>query len=125
MTKKLQVGLIGCGRSGRHILRDLFTLGCDVAVVSPSERRRSNARDAGAVHIVETVADLPTVAGLIVATPTSTHAAVIESLLERNVPIFTEKPLTCDRESAFRLARKAPHRLFVMDKWRYHAGGGY
>lgn len=30
--------------------------------------------------------------------------------------------MTNDRESAFRLARQAPNRLFVMDKWRYHAG---
>lgn len=122
MTKKLQVGLIGCGRWGRHILRDLLSLGCDVTVVSGSEAGRQNARDAGATEIVEFVGHLPRVSGLVVATPTSTHAEVIESLLELNVPTFTEKPLTADRESAFRLAFQAPERLFVMDKWRYHAG---
>ena len=122
MTKTLQVGLIGCGRWGRHILRDLLSLGCDVTVVSSSEAGRQNARDGGATEIVEFVGDLPRVCGLVVATPTSTHAEVIEPLLELNVPIFTEKPLTADRESALRLARQAPERLFVMDKWRYHPG---
>ncbi|HEY3026604.1 MAG TPA: Gfo/Idh/MocA family oxidoreductase [Pyrinomonadaceae bacterium] len=122
MTKKLQVGLIGCGSWGRHILRDLLSLGCDVTVVSNSETGRQNARDGGATEIVESVGHLPLVSGVIVATPTSTHAEVIESLLELNVPIFTEKPLTADRESAFRLAGQAPDRLFVMDKWRYHPG---
>ncbi len=119
---KLQVGLIGCGRWGRHILRDLLSLDCDVTVVSSSESGRQNARDGGATEIVEHIGHLPQVSGLVVATPTSTHAEVIESLLEWNVPIFTEKPLTADRESALRLARLAPERLFVMDKWRYHAG---
>src|SRR5205814_1063916 len=122
MTKKLHIGLIGCGRWGRHILRDLLILGCDVTVVSGSEAGRQDARDGGATEIVASVEYLPPVSGLVVATPTSTHAEVIESLLELNVPIFTEKPMTADRESAFRLARQAPNRLFVMDKWRYHAG---
>lgn len=119
---KLQVGLVGCGRWGRHILRDLLSLGCEVAVVSTSEAGRRNASASGAAQIVDHIDRLPSVAGLVVATPTNTHAEVIESLLARNVPIFTEKPLTADRESALRLARLAPERLFVMDKWRYHAG---
>ena len=122
MTKKLSVGLIGCGRWGRLILRDLLSLGCDVTVVGSSEAGRQNARAGGATHIVENIGHLSQVAGFVVATPASTHAEVIESLLELNVPIFTEKPMTADRASALRLARKAPERLFVMDKWRYHAG---
>jgi predicted dehydrogenase len=122
MTKKLQVGLIGCGLWGRYILRDLLSLGCEVTVVSASDTGQRNAREGGALQTIGKIADLPNVAGLIVATPTSTHAAVIESLLERSVPIFTEKPMVTDRESALRLARRAPDHLFVMDKWRYHAG---
>jgi len=122
MTNKLSVGLIGCGRWGRHILRDLLSLGCDVIVVNRGEAGRQNAREGRATAIVECVAHLPQISGVVVATPTNTHAQVIESLLELNVPIFTEKPMTADRESALLLARKAPERLFVMDKWRYHAG---
>jgi predicted dehydrogenase len=122
MTKKLQVGLIGCGNWGRHILRDLLSLGCEVTVVCSSEAGRRNAHDGGATEIVEFIGNLPPVSGLVVATPTSTHAEVIESLLDLKVPIFTEKPLTADRESASRLACQAPERLFVMDKWRYHPG---
>jgi predicted dehydrogenase len=100
----------------------LLSLGCEVAVVSASEAGRQSASDGGATQIVDRINQLPEVAGLVVATPTSTHAEVIDSLLPRKVPIFTEKPMTCDRESALRLARLAPDRLFVMDKWRSHAG---
>jgi predicted dehydrogenase len=122
MTNKLSVGLIGCGRWGRHILRDLLSLGCDVTVVNRGEAGQRNARDGRATAIVECIGQLPHISGVVVATPTNTHAQVIESLLGLNVPIFTEKPMTADRESALLLARKAPERLFVMDKWRYHAG---
>ena len=117
-----RVGLVGCGRWGQHILRDLVSLGCEVIVVDSSQDSRRLALEAGAASVITTIADLSPVAGVVVATPTSTHAAVIEELQDRGVPIFSEKPLTADRASAARLAELAPARLFVMDKWRYHPG---
>jgi predicted dehydrogenase len=115
-----RVGLAGCGRWGRHILRDLVTLGCDIVVADPSEYGRRRALDGGAVSAVASPADLPDVAGVVVAAPTDRHVAVIDALLVRTIPIFCEKPLTDDRASAVRLAREAAGRVFVMDKWRYH-----
>ncbi|HYG96157.1 MAG TPA: Gfo/Idh/MocA family oxidoreductase [Solirubrobacterales bacterium] len=117
-----RVALAGCGRWGRHILRDLRDLGCDVPVVARSATSRERAREGGAAEIVETVSALEGVDGLVVATPTSSHAEVIEEALPLGVPIFVEKPLTADVASARRLAEAAPDRLFVMDKWRYHPG---
>src|SRR4051794_10816224 len=120
--KKLSVGLIGCGRWGRHILRDLLSLGCEVYVAETSAEGRAGARVGGATEIIGSARELPRVAGIVVATETIRHAAVIESLLDRQVPIFSEKPLSADCESAERLSRLAPGRLYVMDKWRYHPG---
>lgn len=122
MSKRLVVGLVGCGRWGRYILRDLLSLGCDVSVVCVSENSRRNAVEGGATMVVGTLDALPVVAGVVVASPTNTHAAVIEVLLKKDIPVFTEKPLTSDRASTVRLAQMAPERLFVMDKWRYHPG---
>jgi predicted dehydrogenase len=62
------------------------------------------------------------VQGVVVATPTSTHAAVVDEVLTLGVPVFCEKPLTNDPQSAWALAARASDRLFVMDKWRYHPG---
>ncbi len=117
-----RVGLAGCGRWGRHILRDLRSLGCEVPVVARSEASRQRAADGGATEIVAEMADLRGVEGVVVATPTSTHAEVVEEALELEVPVYVEKPLTADLDSARRLAAAAPERLFVMDKWRYHPG---
>jgi predicted dehydrogenase len=58
----------------------------------------------------------------VVATPTVTHAEMIEAVLPLGIPIFTEKPLSNDVAAARSLTAQAPERLFVMDKWRYHPG---
>jgi predicted dehydrogenase len=117
-----RVALVGCGRWGAHILRDLLALGCDVPVVARSDESRRRARALGAGDLVGSIAELPPVDGAVVATPTTTHAAVVDELLALGMPVYVEKPLTDDPASARRLADAAPDRLFVMHKWRYHAG---
>jgi predicted dehydrogenase len=114
------VGLVGCGNWGRHILRDLVSLGCRVSVVARSAESRARAVEGGAAEVVGTPDALGPVDGLVVATPTSTHADVLDKVLDRNVPVFVEKPMTDDPHRAAELARRAPGRLFVMDKWRHH-----
>ena len=120
MSGSARVGLVGCGSWGRYILRDLLSLGCSVSVVARSPESRARAE--GADTIAGSVAELPEVDGIAIATPTTTHATVIEQALERGVPVFVEKPLTNDPAAADRLAAAAGERLFVMDKWRYHPG---
>jgi predicted dehydrogenase len=117
-----RVALAGCGRWGRHILRDLIALGCEVPVVARSEASVGRAREGGATEIVADLASLGAVDGVVVATPTATHAEVVEEALGLGAPVFVEKPLTADVDSARRVAAIAPDRLFVMDKWRYHPG---
>jgi predicted dehydrogenase len=116
------VGLVGCGRWGMHILRDLCALGCDVPVVARSEQSVTRARDGGAGAIVADVSGLSSADGIVVATPTSTHAEVVEAALQHGVPVFVEKPLCADAARAAHLGELGGDRLFVMDKWRYHAG---
>jgi predicted dehydrogenase len=100
----------------------LRSLGCEVPVVARSEESGGRARAGGAEKVVESISGLGEVDGVVIATPTSSHAAVTEEALALGVPVFVEKPLTADAASARRLADAAPDRLFVMDKWRYHPG---
>ena len=114
---------MGCGRWGANILRDLRQLGASVDVVARSEASRRRAADGGADQVVDRIDALEAVDGAVVATPTSTHAEVVEELLSATAgPLFVEKPLTNDAGVARRLAQRASGRVFVMDKWRYHPG---
>lgn len=117
-----RVALVGCGRWGRHVLRDLVALGCETVVVARSETSIRTAVEGGAAAVVRSVGELPEVAGAVVVTPTTTHADVVDELLERDIPVYVEKPLTDDPQSAADLSARAPARLFVMHKWRYHPG---
>lgn len=116
----IRIGLVGCGRWGRHILRDLVALGAEVQVTCRSEATAAEALRAGAVTAGTAPPDLEASDAFVVATPTATHGAVLETLVGAQRPIFVEKPMTADVASARRLASAAPSTLFVMDKWRYH-----
>lgn len=117
------VALIGYGQWGRHVLRDLVSLGCAVTVVSRGGRATDEALAAGAFRVVASVDELGgAVGGLVVATPTTTHADVIEDALALGLPIYVEKPMTDDPMRAARIAEVAPEQVFVMHKWRYHPG---
>jgi len=57
----LRVGLVGCGRWGRLILRDLKALGCWVVVAARSPASIANAQAAGADAVVADIDELPPV----------------------------------------------------------------
>jgi predicted dehydrogenase len=122
VARQEPVALVGCGRWGRNILRDLLALGADVAVVDPSPEALCGATRLGACWTGEDVAELPAVRGAVVACPTTRHARAILSLARREIPIFCEKPLTADARCAKGLATALPGLLFGMDKWRHHPG---
>jgi predicted dehydrogenase len=116
----MRIGLVGCGRWGRLILRDLRAAGIEVHVAARGAESRARAVEGGAASVVGDVADLPVMDGYVVASPTITHADVLDSLISTGKPLFVEKPMTNDPARARRLVEQAGDRLFVMDKWRYH-----
>jgi predicted dehydrogenase len=120
----MRIALVGCGRWGRNILRDLLALGLEVSVADPDPEARCYAARAGASHLAGDLDELPESGGIVIATPTATHAAVVGRALEGHAPIFVEKPMTNDADDARMLAERSGGRLFVMDKWRYHPGIG-
>lgn len=123
MSKSLSIGLVGCGKWGKNILRDLISLGCQVIVVDTCAEARKIAVEKGASHAIKTIEDLPQIDGAIVAAPTDQHAICILELvqLQVGIKVFSEKPLTNSSET---LSTLLPYQkqIFVMDKWRYHNG---
>lgn len=118
----MKFGLIGCGRWGRLVLRDLLQLGVTVHVVARSDATRSAAVQQGAKAAYRTLEALPPMDGMIVVTPSATHADILQQLQRRTEPIFCEKPLTTDIATARTCAEELGARLFIMGKWRDHNG---
>lgn len=117
-----RVGLIGVGSWGRHVARDLVSIGCDVTAVCRSQASADRAREVGVSGVIPSLNGLAGVAGVVVCTTTSTHADVIESVAGLGVPVFVEKPMADNSARARDLVELLGERLFVMDKWRYHGG---
>lgn len=111
------VALVGCGRWGRRILRDLRSLGCHVTVVDPDAEARALG-DAAVSHW-DRLPMSGAFDGVIVATPTATHAEVVADVLRLGVPVFCEKPLAASLADALAMQSE---RLFAMHVWRYHPG---
>ena len=119
------IGQVGCGPWGANVLRDLRTLGCEVAVAARHGASRDRATVGGASCVVETIrqlTDLPGIFGFVVVNDIGSHAPAIEELLPQGLPIFVEKPLCSDPDDAARLALLGSDTVFLMDKWRYHPG---
>lgn len=119
----LEIGLVGVGPWGAHILRDLRELGASVHCVARSPDSIRRAESGGGASIVNEPALLPSSCqGYVVANRTTSHLDAIEALLPRGRPIFCEKPLSNDLERAKRLPASARNLVFIMHKWRYHPG---
>jgi len=114
------IGLVGCGRWGRNILRDLRALGAEVHVAESDDDARSGALRSGAASVVTCHHDLPRCDGIVVAVPISATGGVVLELLARQVPIFVEKPMAHSVETARAIVQSSLAPVFVMDKWRYH-----
>jgi predicted dehydrogenase len=115
-----RIGLVGCGRWGLNILRDLRGIGCEVSVADPEPRAREAAERLGARCFAD-AGQIEAVAGYVIATPTALHAKSISALASRGKPLFVEKPL-CNDPADARALLALGVQAFVMDKWRYHPG---
>ncbi len=119
------IAVVGCGRWGRNIVRDLISLDCDVIAIDPSDDARVDALGLGASSAFAAMSEYPgdgALDGVVVAGPTRMHVRLAREALERDVPVFVEKPLTDDVASARVLVELGGDRLFVMHKWHYHPG---
>ena len=123
MTNQRRLVLVGCGRWGRLILTELLDLGVAMAVVDSDPSVTGKLVDVRTLTALDR--DLPEHDGVIVATPASTHTAVLNDLLDlTDRPIYVEKPFTTAADEARELAERAPDRLFVMHTWRHHPAIG-
>ncbi|HJZ49951.1 MAG TPA: inositol 2-dehydrogenase, partial [Roseiflexaceae bacterium] len=118
MTKaRLNIGVVGLGRMGRlyaHALASQVSGAALYAVAEPDAlARAAGLTDLSAPHVLADVHDLlalPELDALVIATPTSTHSALVIAAAAVSKPIFCEKPLAltlADTHAALDAVRRA------------------
>ena len=116
----LRTGVIGAGHLGRIHTKLLGQVdGADlVAVSDPSTDSLARIDKASIGRDVFFFSDyrsmLDQVDAVVVASPTPTHAGIVDELLDAGKHVFCEKPLTIDGVSARRLAMTASRRNLTL-----------
>ena len=96
VNARVRVGLAGCGRWGRHILRDLKSLGCWVAVAAAGADSRTNAESGRRrCRGRERSTICPPSTRRVVAVPTHLHGDVVLRLAGARVSDILRKAAHC------------------------------
>lgn len=128
----LKLAIVGLGRWGTHLLRNFLALpGAEVvALVDPDLTQLQALRDRH--HLGEAVACYqawpqalahPGLEAVVMATPASTHYAMIKAALEAGLHVLSEKPLTLESATSAALCRLAQARqrqLMVDHTYLFH-----
>lgn len=123
---KARVAVVGAGRWGRNIVRNMSQLGALGAVVDVVEARGREQAELYDVPYFATMGEAKKVAevnSVAIATPAETHAAVAVEALESGLDVFVEKPMATrvpDAEQMIRLATDLERVLMVGHLLEYH-----
>lgn len=120
---KNKIALIGCGVWGQNILNELLYMDAEVHVYEsdPSLRKKliflgAKSFQTGFPSAIENFD------GVIIATPSSTHRKILETIVKLDLPIFLEKPLTTNLDDALALESLPTDNIYLMHIWLYHPG---
>jgi predicted dehydrogenase len=129
--QRVRLALVGFGYWGPNYARVLNDLpDADLTVVCDRSADRLNLvrqryRTVGTCATVEEVFARDDVDAVVIATPASTHAALVRAALERDLDVLVEKPMALDAEGAAalcRLAESSGRVLMVGYTFLYNAG---
>lgn len=131
-TGQIQLALMGVGRWGTHLLRN-FLAHPQIqvrAVVEPvPEQLAATAQkfnlDESVVLLArwEDALDIPGLGAVAIATPATTHEAIVTAALQRQLHVLCEKPLTLTAATAAalcHLAQQQHRQLFVDHTYLFH-----
>lgn len=124
-----RIGLIGLGRWGRRLAEvlnreALLSWCCSTSAGDGREWARSNLPQVRWTADVDELISAVDVDAVAIATPVSTHAALVRSALLGNKNVFVEKPLATDfgqAEALLRLATRRSKTLMVDHTFLFDA----
>ena len=110
-----QVVVVGAGNWGRNLIRNFHALGALAGVADSQEvLRQSAAEEFGCVTYQNFDEALDNTDAVVIATPASTHFALVRQALEAGKDVFVEKPMTLKAAEAAQLARLAEKRERIL-----------
>ena len=125
----LCVGLVGCGRWGRHHLATLQTLQEEghiarLVVCDINPGQLNSLRADGVYNGFERMLESETLDAVAIVTPPETHAALLHLALAHELPALVEKPFTDDHGKTVETFRAFPTTAVVAVGYllRHHAG---
>lgn len=131
LARMIGIGIIGCGHWGPNYIRN-FSIQPNVKVqVAADTDPKRRALVEGLFSGLKTVASHrellsdPRVQAVVVATPTSTHHAIVKEALQAGKDVLCEKPLTvtaAESEELALLARKTGRILMVGHTFLFNPG---
>ncbi|ASC69696.1 scyllo-inositol 2-dehydrogenase (NAD(+)) [Halomicronema hongdechloris C2206] len=128
----LKLVLLGVGRWGHHLLRNLLNLPqVEVAAVADHDPQRLKTVQQTfalppSTHLLSSWPEalaLPGIEAVVVATPAVTHYPLIRAALERGLHVLAEKPLTLEVSTCkilCQLARQRQRQLIVDHTYLFH-----
>jgi predicted dehydrogenase len=126
------IAILGAGRWGTHLIRNFLEhpQACIRAVVDPHPEHLTACRDRfnlGADVVLasewSTIRQLPNLEAVAIATPASTHYALIRDALQCGYHVLAEKPLTLNAEQCLELchlAEQQQRQLIVDHTYLFH-----
>lgn len=122
----IRMSSIGLGRWGKHIARELHELGAlaSYADTNAEHLKWGHTHLPGAhAHTVEEIAQDKRIDAVAIATPITTHHALVEYMVNAGKHVFIEKPFGTNVEGARRLTHVAEEqglKLMVGYVYLYH-----
>lgn len=132
MSAPVRLAVVGAGRWGRNLIRNLLALpeAQLLAVVDASAAALAALQQQLALPgTVQCLTDwrqaleLPALQAVVVATPAATHKTIIQASLEHRLHVLSEKPLTLDADSCgalCQLAQRQQRQLVVDHTYLFH-----
>ncbi len=124
MTNQIKIAVIGVGRWGVHLLRNFLVHPQVnvVAVVDPHPERLAAVKQQFSLdeNVLLTtqwqdLKEVPGLTGVAIATPATTHYALIKDSLQQGYHVLAEKPLTLNPAECRELCKLAEqHHLILM-----------
>jgi len=115
-----KVALIGAGRWGKNILRNLATINALVMVCDADSKNldfvKDNYPDIAVTNEIEDIINNPEIKGVAIATPAATHFALGMKMLDAGKDVFIEKPIVLSETDLEQLKQKAEEKdLIIME----------